>query len=803
MPTRAAVAPPVCGAWATDRALSAPRRGVSPAGSPWRCLAALLFTPLAAVHAADGLRNSDEPPGFPPIERAAIDPGGGRARLLINGRPVVPMVFFFNTRQGPDYVVRFQDPQVRFSSAAGVHIYSFLMPGAVYDQGWGQVDYSATERILEDFIRADPQALFILRYPAGPTPSWREWRDIPEHQLWRYADGSYGAGGMLPSLASECYRDLSDKGTTDMIRHFEGGRYGPRILAYHIGGPNIEMFPDEYREKGPDVSAANTDRFRKWLAARYRDDAALQRSWGDSRASLAAAAVPSGDPGRFPMRSSTTGDPIEVFYRLPEEQCWVDYSRYVSELTADRVIRWAELVKRETAGRKLSVFFYGYVSELIGSFNGHGAVQRVLEHPAVDVLVSPVPYQHRLSGQSGGFMSPVDSVIAHGKLWLNEDDLRTHLVRKEDIPAWLTDGTFGRPARDMHETLNLLDRNFAHLLVHRAGGWWMDLAGAGAFNAPEPWAMLRERMQWYSERVLDRPGAFHPDVAVLFDPESKYHVKSDWDAFYWNLMDLRDSCARSGVSVGWFTVGDFLRDTVPPCKAYFFANAFHLDAADVAAIRARLDREGATAIWCYAAGYFGPDGADLAQTETLTGMHLRIDVGEQGSVGAGALAGITWGPQGRGKNGGMPVSPRFVVEAPAAETLGRYKADGLVSAARSTAGGHPAVYLADMGVSSALLGELFGAAGAHRWLRGGELVLTDGRFLAVHSRDAGIRRIELPSGIAAQPLNGRIVRDDGSAIEVDFAAGETRWFRLTPRSEEPPHPATRRPGAPRQAEPGR
>jgi len=28
-------------------------------------------------------------------------------------------------------------------------------------------------------------------------------------------------------------------------------------------------------------------------------------------------------------------------------------------------------------------------------------------------------------GGAGSFMSPIDSVIAHGKLWFNEDDTRT------------------------------------------------------------------------------------------------------------------------------------------------------------------------------------------------------------------------------------------------------------------------------------------------------------------------------------------------------------------------------------------
>lgn len=740
------------------------------------CSAPFVARPASSGTVALG-QGTAAAPAFAPIRRAAIEPRNGVARLLINGRPVVPMVFFFNTCQNPNYVERFQDPQVRWSSAAGVHIYSFLMPGAVYDKGWEQVDYSATEKILDDFIRVDPQAVFILRYWPGPGPHWLEWRDIPSDQRWRYADGSTGANGTMLSLASEYYWDLSDRGTTALIRHFEGSRYGGRILAYHLGGPQFEMFPDEYREKGPDVSVANVNRFRSWLTGKYGNDAALQRAWGNASVTLPTAGVPAGEPGRFPMHMEMSNRPIQVFYHLPAEQDWVDYSIYVSELAADRVIRWAELVRRETGQRKLSIFCYGYLSELIGSFNGHGAMQRVMEHPAIDILMSPVPYQFRTSGSAAGFMSPVDSVAAHGKLWLNEDDTRTHLVRPEDQPAWLSNGTFGKQASDLHETLNLLDRNVAQLLTHRAASWWMDLAGAGAFNDPAPWAMLHERLQLYAE-VLGKPTPYRPEVAVLFDPESKYYVKSDWDAFYLGLMDLREKCSRSGVAVGWYTLRDFSTGVVPPCKAYLFANAYRLTPLDVQAIRARLDREGTTAIWCYAPGYIGDQGPDLEQACRLTGIKLAVSDGEQGSHGEGALAGLAWGGGGMGPGGFVVLSPRFFVDDAAAQPLGRYQAGGQVSAARVVSGRHQSVYLGDLGLSTALLGELFGAAGAHRWTRGGEVVLTDGRFLAVHAGEAGRRRIELPAGVSAQAITGRIEKQEGGAIFVPFAAGDTLWFRL-------------------------
>ena len=51
-------------------------------------------------------------------------------------------------------------------------------------------------------------------------------------------------------------------------------------------------------------------------------------------------------------------------------------------------------------------------------------------------------------------MTAIDSVALYGKLWINEDDMRTHLIDvKHDLPKWLSEEGFGKHARDLMETL--------------------------------------------------------------------------------------------------------------------------------------------------------------------------------------------------------------------------------------------------------------------------------------------------------------------------------------------------------------
>ena len=66
--------------------------------------------------------------------------------------------------------------------------------------------------------------------------------------------------------------DLDDSAREDLarvVRHYEASPYGRRILVYEVGGPNIEMFHDRYREKGPDYNPLNQECFRAWLSRKY------------------------------------------------------------------------------------------------------------------------------------------------------------------------------------------------------------------------------------------------------------------------------------------------------------------------------------------------------------------------------------------------------------------------------------------------------------------------------------------------------------------------------------------------------
>ena len=763
---------------------SAPKEGVSPPPAPQQEHSSLrIHTPSRSHQAVCptssiiilvcGLASLGWPGGaaaqtdavFGHVQQASIVADHGVPRVLINGQTVLPFIFFFNTSCSAKQTEQYLEPQVRAAAENQIHLFSLDFVGWpwVEEQETTDPDFSHTDHLLDLFIKADPQATFILRFYDTPPAGWQGCAAIPPDELILFADGTRGP----PSLASASVWEHYQRALSRMIRRYESGRYGPRILAYHACNSS-EWFGPGYRENGADSSPANQRAFQSWLRRQYPTDLALAKAWGKPGLTFEDAEIPRAEAGRFPIHGTRE---LKAFYDFPTQNDWVDFSRFTSEATTQRVMDIAELIKRETGRRKLTQFFFGYTFELPGSINGHLDIERLLRCPDVDLLVAPITYRDRFAGGAGGFMSAVDSITAHGKLWINEDDMRSSVMEQRFITEPNGEiAEINTPAKDYDQTSSLLQRNLGSLLMHRTGTWWMDLSAAGAFNDPRLWRMMDEKGASLYREIYAHPTPYRPEVAVLVDPRALYHVRSDWDLPANALGAMRDASGKTGVQTGYYFLNDFLDGIVPPCKAYLFANAFYVTAPEMKTIRQRLDREQATAIWQYAPGYLGPEGPSELRSSELTGMQLAVNDGVLTSVGAGSLAGLTWGT-------GHLASPRLTVVDIDAEPLGRYLSDTTVSAARKRVGRHQAVFLGDIGPGSEVLRSLYEEAGAHVWTRGEEVIQTDGAFLMVHSAEPGACRIDPPAGHRLIPLWGGL-EAQAETEQGQFGAESTRWFRI-------------------------
>jgi beta-galactosidase len=682
----------------------------------------------------------------------------GMPVLEIDGKPTPPHIFFFNTEV--DSGRRFLEPQVRLAAAAGVHLYSFCLPWPWEDPNT-EPDYAVGEGYMDAFVAADPEALFIPRIRCEGPDAWLEAH--PEAKV-KYADGTRP---MMSSMASGLWWETLGTGLRRALRHFENGPHGDRIIAYHPAGQNSnEWFHHEYWLHGPDHGEANQAGFRKWLEAKYATPDDLARAWGQPGMKFADARVPAA-PAPAPE-----GAPFAAFCAASEEQDRLDFQEYTNLLVADRVCGIARIIKEATDRRKAVVLFYGYLQEMHGPESGHFALDPVLRSPDVDILSSPLSYMDRQSGGCGGFMTAVDSVAAHGKLWVVENDYRTHSINVAELPEWITEEGLGPRSPDLPRTLGVIRREHGAMLAHRCGTWWMDLIAAGAYGDPAVWEEIGGTLAPLWEERAARPTPFRPDAAVIIDEASLRTLRCPpgagmacYSPVYDHLLrKARAAFARAGADVGWYSLADFIEGLVPACRVLWFPCCFLAD--HVEAIRARLAGTGTTAVWQCAPGYLGGEAA----MRRLTGINLRAGHGPAASLGEGLLEGLAW-------DGEFSLDPRVEAVPGACTVLARHTEGGGISAALKPDDGLTSVFLGGIDPGPGVIARLLDKAGVHRWTRDGGIAYADDKFLFVHHGEAGNHEICLPPGIAAEEVGGRQEPRHGSFTQP-FDAGQTRIFRL-------------------------
>ena len=256
------------------------------------------------------------------------------------------------------------------AAGAGVDLISFpiAMP---WPQLGEAADWSATDNACAQVLQANPNALLLPRFGADP-PDW--WRKAHPDDTMTWEDGSHQSHAVV---ASPIYRGAAAARVAALVEHLEN-KFGDKMAGYHPCGQNTgEWFYQDTWEKWLNgYAAADTNAWRAWLHGRYDSDGALQAAWHDPAATVTGAPVPS--PAQ--RRASPTGilrDPVS-------QKALIDFADFQQQAMADLVCTLAHAVRQASQGRKLVVFFYGYVFEfgpirLGPSTCGHYALRRVLD----------------------------------------------------------------------------------------------------------------------------------------------------------------------------------------------------------------------------------------------------------------------------------------------------------------------------------------------------------------------------------------------------------------------------------------
>lgn len=646
--------------------------------------------------------------------------------------------------------------QIRMAAGAGVNFVSF--PIAMPWPAPGEpVNWKMADDLCAEILDANPRALLLPRFGADPPVWWRK-AHPDEVMTWENGSRQYHA-----VVASPLYRREAAARVAALVEHLEG-KFGNHMAGYHPCGQNTGewFYQDTWGTLLNGYAPADTNAWRAWLRERYHTDAALQAAWREPTATLDGAGVP--EPAR--RRASPGG----ILRDPTTERALIDFAEFQQQAMADLVCELAHAARHASQGRKLVVFFYGYVFEFgtirLGPATcGHYALRRVLDCPDIDVLCSPISYFDRGIGGSAPTMTAAESVALAGKLWLCEDDTRTHLG-SGDFPGQY-DG-----AKDLAETLTLLRRNVAEEATRNFATWWMDLGMTGWFNDPRIWDEMKS-LEAVDRVFLPKPIAYRPEVAAVIDECAMTETScSAWRVTEPGIYQVRRPLGRMGAPYGQYLLDDVVRGRVP-AKLYVFLNAWQLSSVQRHDLRRHT--RGALRVWCYAPGWHDGDRTSPEAMQGLTGFRLvpvsparawatPTDLGKQ--LGLQAAFGVDG-----------PATPLFAAaDASSAEILATYP-DGAAAVALRRLPDGWSLFAGAPGLTSELLRLAARKAGVHLYTQTDCNVYANGPIVGLHAaQDAPITLDTGRRGQVRDALTGERV-GRGPRVTVPMRKGDTRVLR--------------------------
>lgn len=650
--------------------------------------------------------------------------------------------------------------------AAGVDHYYPHVPLTDCWKGRGQYDFKPLEDQVQRTLKAAPNARFFLRLRLI-VPDW--WPKLYPNEIVQYANrkegeknnitGHWGRKIYPPSLASEVWKRDTEALMRETVKYIMSRDWADRVIgcnpALLHGG---EWFDEAsmYNVRG-DFSPIMQANFRQWLSEVYLHE---------DQNTIPAEAVPTPEQ-RLAADIGHFRDPAK-------RRRVIDYLTFQSGLVADHAARLCKVIKDTSKGRILAGVYYGYTIELAGTGrgwiqeSGHLALSRLLHSPNVDYFSSMAEYVHRRPGEFCWGFGPIDAARAHGKFFINEDEVRTwHDNMDPRILYYIM------PVKNLEEGRNVLKRNFATMATHGSLEQVADLAS----NWMDDPALLQcvGKLADLGRKDWDRTPAAQ---IALFVDEKSFLYQSAKDASNLNKPLILDSLVdyfHIGAPIDIFLLSD-LTDGLIPLDQYRLCvvlNGFFLTPEQRDYFKNKVQNSGRHVLWYYAPGFLTPQKADAQAMFDLTGMRIGYDL---------APSKIQVNADGAAFGTSDKVSPVFFAEAAdSIEVLGKLQGSEKTGLCRKKLRDWTSIYSAAPCIPAKMLRTLARDAGVHLYVESDDLVHASKGLVAIHAGVDGKKTIRVPQVSEMQdPFGGsaKVVTTD--TLTLTMKKGETRIWLLRP-----------------------
>lgn len=558
----------------------------------------------------------------------------------------------------------------RMFSHAGVNIQTCIL-----HLGWmgiDEFDYSLTDRTVEAIFKDNPDTYYIPRIKLNVPIDWCKehpeellvyWEGPREKEAIRalvgtekqdylgyeapngyyqagdYVDTRPNVGGVIARQSFSSKIWLQDAGIAleKLIDRLEKGKYGNRILGYHIafGASGESVLWGRMNNHYGDYGISHTRHFMDWGLAKYGSKEALQKAWGKERFANGSLLLPSPEERYYRKEN------LSAFFRADTLGTLAsDMDEFLSKSCADAIEYFAKIV-RKAAPEKLTGAFYGYYVHTDNpNYAGHLALEQLLNSENVDFFAAPKSYYRCGPGQPGGELTAVQSINLK-KIWLDETDSRTHLAFA-DMPENKISSSKGKQrfdaaidsldwlCRDMDDSRCVLWREFCKNIAHGSGFWWMDLGGGWYDDA----GLMEEvrKMTALNEHLQNKPYESLADILVVTDEDciGKMSIsKHQREGFMEDpLMEL----SLSGGIADHYRLKDLHLLNLNRYKMVIFAYTFEVSAETRAYLQKHLPKD-TLLVFHHAAG-IGMDGTISTENiRDFTGFSMEENIASGDYVG--------------------------------------------------------------------------------------------------------------------------------------------------------------------------
>lgn len=724
-----------------------------------------------------------------PLTQAEVRREGGATRLYINGEKTVPLMYLrdSSTRFLPEYAEGIYNAGITLLSLPNTRSDQVNGFGSVWT-GDGQYDFTLFDEMVYETLEGAPDAMLMLDLDADP-PDW--WLNANPSERAVDSNGATYSGGA--SYASQKWREDVAAYFTALIEHAVSQPYAGHIFAVKLtAGSTYEW--QQYGvtlEVCGDYSQAAQKAFRTWLTGKYGTDTALRSAWNDASVTLETAQIP------------PRGDRVSKTYRSlldpATQQNVIDYHNFMSDMTTDSILYFAQSVKEACGGDWIVGAYNGYMLHSLtyeSSNMVNGAVSRLLSSEYLDFFCSPVLYDSRMMGMSATYMTMVDSMLSAGKMFFIEVDERTCFY---DDNGWNTPALLQEWGKTytLRDTVEMLKRDFSNILAKGAGLWFYDMWG-GWFDDPELYSLFSVMTEEYAYSLQSRQESVSP-VAWLIEDDLLAYYAYDFDGSYDILYQThyiqKENLSRVGVPFDMYYLSD-LEDGLPKQYDIYIVEAPHMTQEQRLWVELELKRNGVTVIWLGLTDVYASGALSASQMSSLIGMEVTFTNGGNYSVtvqDSALTADIAGTVYGKESSVGRVTPMAYVTDedAEVLGTLGSSARAGLAVREVPIIGDESwtSVYSAVGGVPAELIRNILLQKGVNVYTDSGDVVYANSNYLAVSTAYGGERTFSLGGRYDVYDVfAGELIAEGVTSFSTVLEEGSAVLYRLAPASEVQPDP---------------